>query len=708
MAYKFQLGSFTASGSLKAKEGFDAGDSNIANVGDIAVDSISADGNDVEIDLTDNRSTAFAIKESSNVYLRVSTDNSTEKVEFLKDLSGSADFTVAGAANFGAEQQTTISSVGLLSSSATATLANATFDRFTVASADINGGSIDNAAIGASTPAAAEFTTLSASSTLNVVGAANFGPADNATISAAGAGTFAGVSTTTLSASSTLNVVGASNFGPADNATISAAGAGTFAGVASTTLSASSTLNVVGVSNFGPGNLASISAAGVISGSGDSTIHKITMDRLVAATADINGGSLDDVTIGGSTPAAGTFTNISGSGTLQAAGIVTVGNGKLTVSAEGVLSGSATATLANATFDRFTVASADINGGAIDGTNIGASAQGTGEFTTLSASSTLNVAGASNFGPDNLASISTAGVMSGSGIQTFHRVTADRFTANGPISGSGGIEIAKQSAFGNGKLTIGNEGVLSSSATPTFNSMVADRITVNGSLTVNGTTTTVNSTTIEITNSFTFEGSSPDDFETTLGVVDPTADRSILLPNLGDGQVMITNATGKTIGNQLIPISSNGVFTDNSALAFNAGATRLGTSDLNVTGSFAGDGSSLTGITATTAQSLRLPGADTMVGASGDISNELTLVSPSGSTAVDLTLPTISSDDENGKVYVVKSISTKTSGSANIRIIAPADQRIDSETQIFIESPFGAVNLVVCSGSVEGRFYSIF
>ena len=67
-----------------------------------------------------------------------------------------------------------------------------------------------------------------------------------------------------------------------------------------------------------------------------------------------------------------------------------------------------------------------------------------------------------------------------------------------------------------------------------------------------------------------------------------------------------------------------------------------------------------------------------------------------------------SSDDENGKVYVVKSISTKTSGSANIRIIAPADQRIDSETQIFIESPFGAVNLVVCSGSVEGRFYSIF
>ena len=35
MAYKFQVGSFTASGSIKAESGFDAGDSNVANVGDI-------------------------------------------------------------------------------------------------------------------------------------------------------------------------------------------------------------------------------------------------------------------------------------------------------------------------------------------------------------------------------------------------------------------------------------------------------------------------------------------------------------------------------------------------------------------------------------------------------------------------------------------------------------------------------------------------
>jgi len=64
------------------------------------------------------------------------------------------------------------------------------------------------------------------------------------------------------------------------------------------------------------------------------------------------------------------------------------------------------------------------------------------------------------------------------------------------------------------------------------NVTIGNNLIVTGDLTVNGTTTTVNSTTIEITNSFTFEGSTADDFETTLGVIDPTADRTINLPNV--------------------------------------------------------------------------------------------------------------------------------------------------------------------------------
>jgi len=44
----------------------------------------------------------------------------------------------------------------------------------------------------------------------------------------------------------------------------------------------------------------------------------------------------------------------------------------------------------------------------------------------------------------------------------------------------------------------------------------------------------------------TFEGSTNDAFETTLGVVDPTVDNSILLPNMG-GTVMLGGSATKTI-----------------------------------------------------------------------------------------------------------------------------------------------------------------
>jgi hypothetical protein len=59
----------------------------------------------------------------------------------------------------------------------------------------------------------------------------------------------------------------------------------------------------------------------------------------------------------------------------------------------------------------------------------------------------------------------------------------------------------------------------------------AVNLTLSGNLTVNGTTTTVNSTEVNIGNSFTFEGATADGFETTLTVSDPTADRAINLPD---------------------------------------------------------------------------------------------------------------------------------------------------------------------------------
>ena len=57
-------------------------------------------------------------------------------------------------------------------------------------------------------------------------------------------------------------------------------------------------------------------------------------------------------------------------------------------------------------------------------------------------------------------------------------------------------------------------------------------VTIEGNLTVEGTTTTIDSTTIEIQNSFKFEGATADAHETNLTTIDPTADRTISLPNV--------------------------------------------------------------------------------------------------------------------------------------------------------------------------------
>ena len=67
-----------------------------------------------------------------------------------------------------------------------------------------------------------------------------------------------------------------------------------------------------------------------------------------------------------------------------------------------------------------------------------------------------------------------------------------------------------------------------------------DDLTVTGNLTVQGTTTTIDSTTIAVKDKFVFEGATADAHETTLQVAEPTADRTITLPD-ATGTVALTS-----------------------------------------------------------------------------------------------------------------------------------------------------------------------
>jgi len=558
MAYKFQLGKFRASGSV------DVGDNDIENAGDINADSISVDDAAVGLDivfggnttlnklsLTDNLGDALNINEGGNSYLKFVTTNSSEQMVFGQELSGatsvelkafkvvadriesdlvdidggtingvdiganaqgSAKFTnisgsgtlsIEGASQFGPGALVQISAAGVVSGSGVSTLHQVVSDRARIGTADIRGGSVDNATIGASTQSSGKFTTLSASSTLSVEGVSSFGPGALASINAAGVISGSGTSTIHIIDVNQLDAESATiTGGSIDNATIGATAqsSGKF-----TTLSASSTLDVVGVSSFGPSNDMTISAAGVLSGSGVSTLHRLNLDRSAIQEVDINGGAIDGTTIGAASQSSVKATTLSASSTLNVEGVASFGPGALvSIQTNGRMSGSSLATLHRMNSDRSVIQEVDINGGAIDGTTIGASSQSSVKATTLSASSTLSVEGVSSFGPGALASINAAGVISGSGVSTLHQLTVDRATIKGGtinntdiganaqgsakftnISGSGTFSIEGVSKFGPGALAqISTDGIFSGSGISTMHQVVADSGSVLGRMAI--------------------------------------------------------------------------------------------------------------------------------------------------------------------------------------------------------------------------------
>ena len=112
-------------------------------------------------------------------------------------------------------------------------------------------------------------------------------------------------------------------------------------------------------------------------------------------------------------------------------------------------------------------------------------------------------------------------------------------------SSTGKLQFVAQGG-GTGNVTIPDGGTIgSASDTDAITIDASGNVTIGQNLTVSGTTTTIDSNTINITDSFVFEGSTADAHETTLNVVDPTGDRTITLPNVS-GNVPVLAAASTT------------------------------------------------------------------------------------------------------------------------------------------------------------------
>ena len=231
---------------------------------------------------------------------------------------------------------------------------------------------------------------------------------------------------------------------------------------------------------------------------------------------------------------------------------------------------------------------------AVDGTII------TGSSSTTLTNKTIN-------GPDNTITNIANGSLANSSI------TVSDGSNTSPINLGGTLNFAG---------TANEVNVVENAGTVTIG--MPDNVVITGNLTVNGTQTTVNSSTIEITNSFTFEGSTSDNFETTLSVIDPTADRTVNLPNESGTVVLQTSSdtlTNKTLSDASITGSTgtiNLTSTDNRIRSSYAGTGSL-PSNTTYEGMFAWDSTGNNAYVADNAGWVKLVSENDSVGALSDV-----------------------------------------------------------------------------------------
>jgi hypothetical protein len=127
----------------------------------------------------------------------------------------------------------------------------------------------------------------------------------------------------------------------------------------------------------------------------------VTVPSAVLTTADINGGTVDGVTIGGASAGAGTFTTLVAANTQT--GTVKANDGTAAIA---IADSTGVVTVPSAV-----LTTADINGGTADGVTIGGSTAAAGTFTTLIAANTQTGTVKANDGTAAIAIADSTGVV---------------------------------------------------------------------------------------------------------------------------------------------------------------------------------------------------------------------------------------------------------------------------------------------------------
>ena len=208
-------------------------------------------------------------------------------------------------------------------------------------------------------------------------------------------------------------------------------------------------------------------------------------------------------------------------------------------------------------------------------------------------------------------------------------------------------------------------------------------LTITGDLTVQGTTTTIDSTTINISQSFTFEGPA-DDYETVLHAGTPVADTTINLPALAAGTYHLPVIAGAAT-------AASALVTADEFAQLDGGQNRLNITIVDADGFLMNDGGTMKHVSASAVATYvgnNIAETVQSFSANGNVSSSAgaIILAQSASSAYTLTLEPAA--DSSGKIFKIKR-----EDGQNVTIDANGSEKIDDDTSIVLESQYAAVML---------------